>query len=114
MGFWPILPFAGLELLALGAALHACAQRGTDCEVISIHDSTVEVERGRRRPEWHYSFSRTWAHVVLERACSDWYPSRLLIRCKGREVEVGRFLNEQERIKLARELTQLIGSVAVV
>jgi len=64
------------------------------------------VEKGRRYPENQCTLARVWARVVLERCPKQWYPSRLLIRSHGRAVEVGTFLNEEERRRLAEELAQ--------
>ena len=97
MGLTLILPFSGLEIVALGAALYVCACRGGIQEVISIDYDNITVESGRVRPEQSETFKRAWAKVILERSWNSWYPSRLLIRSHGRQIEVGRFLNEQER-----------------
>ncbi len=104
-GLTYVLPFSGLEMLALGAALYVTAHRGGVQEVIIIGTETITVESGRQVPESHEEFSRAWANVVLERSWNSWYPSRLLIRSHGRQLEIGRFLNEQERQGLALELT---------
>ena len=106
LGYWPILPFAGLELLAVGAGLYVTARRGQMREVIDIDPDSVRIERGLYRPEQHWRVTRLWARVVLERCPKRWYPSRLLIRSHGRSVEVGRFLNEDERQHLATELSR--------
>lgn len=99
-----VLPFSGLEMALLGAAFYLSAWRGGMREVITIDQSAVAVESGRTAPERREEFHRQWAHVVLERPWNGWYPSRLLIRSHGRQVEIGRFLNEQERQGLAEQL----------
>ncbi len=104
IGLTLILPFSGLELLALGIAFYVCALRGDDREVITISDNTVIVESGRHYSATRQEFQRSWVNVALERSWNSWYPSRLLIRSHGREVEIGRCLNEQERQGLAQEL----------
>jgi uncharacterized membrane protein len=50
------------------------------------------------------TFQRHWARVVLKQSRGDWYPSRLLLHSHGRQVEVGRFLEEQERLHLGLRL----------
>jgi len=45
-GYWPVLPFAGLELLVLGIALWISMRRGAYREVISIYPDRIEVEKG--------------------------------------------------------------------
>ena len=103
-----ILPFAGLELLALGVVLYISAWRGGVREVISITDDKIKVESGRDVPETSCEFNKVWAQVVLEHSWHNWYPSKLYIRSHGRQIEVGRFLNEEERRGLAKELRRAI------
>ncbi len=107
-GLTLVLPFAGLELTALGAALYVSAWRGGKREVISITSDKVKVETGRDVPEQEYIFERSWVQVVLEKSWSSWYPSRLLLRSHGKQIEVGGFLNEEERQGLAIALRQAI------
>ena len=107
-GFVLVLPFAGLELMALGVGLYISACRGKSREVITISDNKVKVEIGRDKPEQCYEFERCWSQIVLQKPGNRWYPSRLLIRSHGRHVEVGGFLNEEERIGLARALRNTI------
>lgn len=107
-GFILILPFAGLELLALGIALYISARRGGVREVVTITAETVRIETGRNAPEQCHEFKRPWLQVVLRRSQNNWYPSRLLIRSHGRSVEIGRFLNEGERLSLAGQLRKMI------
>lgn len=109
LGFWPVLPFAGLEMLAVGAGLYAVARRGQVREVIYIDPQSVRIERGREAPDQQWQLARTWAKVVLERCPKQWYPSRLLIRSHGRSIEIGSFLNEDERQRLAHELGRDLG-----
>lgn len=104
IGLTLILPFSGLEMLALGAALYVTSRRGAVREVITINEKTVAVETGHTHPEQRHEFQRPWAKVILERSWSDWHPSRLLIRSHGQQLEIGRFLNEQERRGLAKVL----------
>ncbi len=106
LGLWLVLPFAGLEMLALGVGLYVVACRCYECEVISISGDSICIERGRDYPRQQWTLGRVWAQVVLERCPKAWYPSRLLIRSHGRSVEVGRFLQEEERERLAAELTR--------
>lgn len=112
LGFWPILPFAGLELAALGWALYHCARRGQWREVISIDADQVEVAAGRTRPERRWSANRHWTRVVLEPGRHRGHPTRLLLRSAGRAVEVGAFLTEEERLRLAGLLREALPRAA--
>lgn len=108
MGAWMIFPFAGLEMLALGAVLYICASRATRCELIEIDDRQVTVSKGRYQPAERLEFERQWARVWIRPSGHDWYPSELLIRSHGREVEVGGFLDEEERQGLAGRLAEIL------
>ena len=110
IGLTLILPFSGVELLALGAALYVTAWRGGTREVIIIEEDRIIVETGRNAPEQRQEFQRHWSRVILERSWNHWYPSRLLIRSHGRQLEIGRFLNEQERQGLAKELQRALNA----
>ncbi|MCK7581446.1 MAG: DUF2244 domain-containing protein [Chromatiales bacterium] len=108
MGFWLVLPFAGLELLVVGIGLYCVICRCHECEVICVAADSIRIERGRRRLSSGGCCLRTWAQVVLNGCSRQWYPSRLLIRAHGRTVEVGRFLVEEERRQLAQDLTRCL------
>ncbi|MFV8834480.1 DUF2244 domain-containing protein [Aquisalimonas sp.] len=111
-GFWPILPLAGLEVLALGAALYWSARRGDYREVIRVSPDRVRIEKGRRQPEQTWEFDRAWSAAELQRSPLRWYPARLVIRSGGDQVECGAFLTDEERESLARELLDCIGPMA--
>ena len=111
LGFWLVLPFAGLELGLLGYALWRCARRSHAREVISIQGSVIAVQRGCCMPEETTCLERNWAQVELARPEHRGYPSRLLIRSHGREVEVGGCLNEAERLQLAEDLRRWVNPV---
>ena len=111
LGFWPILPFAGLELLGLAAALYVTAKRSEQREVVRISKDKIEIERGRRHPEERVEMRSTWAKVLLKRPRTPLRESRLVISSHGSEVEVGPFLVEEERRHLAHALREAISSV---
>lgn len=108
-GFWPILPFAGLELLVVTVAFYCVGLAGRERQVVRIGVRTVEIEKGRRLPCTRIEIPRHWARVSLQRTRVAWYPSRLVIRSHGREVVIGEFLTEDERRTLAGDLAAHLG-----
>lgn len=110
-GFWPVLPFAGLEMALLGWALRASMKRGQRRETITVSESDVRVESRNASHYVEVVFPRHWASVKLRRPDSPLHPSRLTIESHGRRCEVGSFLTEQERRGLAQRLTRLIGRI---
>ncbi len=107
-GYWPVLPFAGLEMALLGWALHASLQRRHQRQTITVTDESVEVEEVDRERRERIVFQRYWARVKMRAAESPLHPSQLTIESHGRRCEIGRFLNEQERRSLAKRLRSLI------
>jgi len=107
-GYWPILPFAGLELLALGAALRWSLLQGQRRELISVEESRVLVRKTGRKRQSDFEFVRPWTRVELVEARATTWPRRLLLRSKGRAVEVGGFLTDSERASLGQRLAEII------
>jgi uncharacterized membrane protein len=110
LGYWPVLPFAGAEVLLLGWALHANMQRRFERETIHISDDEVVIEDVHASPP-RIVFPRHWARVKIRRPKSPLHRGQLVIESHGRGREVGKFLTEEERHQLAAELRQLIGDM---
>jgi uncharacterized membrane protein len=114
LGFWPILPFAGLEMLVLGWALHANMQRRFECESIDVTQTEVIIEHRSLkigRATHRIVFPRHWARVKIRSPKSPLHRGQLVIESHGRAREVGKFLTEEERRHLAAELRLLIGDM---
>jgi uncharacterized membrane protein len=110
-GLWPIFPFAGLEMAALGWALHLSMRRRHHSQIITVSDDQVAVETFDRKRHDRIVFPRHWAQVKLRRADTHLHPSRLTIESHGRSYEVGGFLTEEERRALAGRLMRTVGRV---
>lgn len=110
-GFWPILPFAGLEMVFLGWALRASMARRHHRQTITVTDSDVSIEVRDQMHSVQHVFPRHWAQVKLRRPASRLHPSRLTIESHGRQCELGHFLTEAERRGLALRLQGLIGRI---
>jgi uncharacterized membrane protein len=111
MGFWPVLPFAGLEMLILGVALRLSLARRHHRQTIVVSESDVAVQSIIGKIHSEVVFPRHWAQVKLRRSTSRLHPSRLVIESHGRQCAVGDFLTEEERSGLYGELVGLIGRV---
>lgn len=111
-GLWPVLPFAGLELLALGTGLYVSVRRNTYREVIRFAEETVTVEFGTlgRGVLATASLPRYWARAVLEAGGSAHAPTRLLLVYAAQRVSIGRCLTDEERERLYQRLRELLSS----
>jgi uncharacterized membrane protein len=110
-GFWPVLPFFGLEIALLGWALRVSLERRFHSQTITVTESQVSVESRERAHRAEVVFPRHWAQVKLRRPAASLHPSRLTIESHGRACELGSFLTEEERRGLALRLQRLIGRV---
>jgi uncharacterized membrane protein len=109
LGYWPVLPFAGAEMLLLGWALKTNMARRFERESISISETEVIIEGSGH--SGRIVFPRHWARVKIRRPKSTLHRGQLIIESHGRGHEVGKFLTEEERHQLAAELRRLIGSM---
>lgn len=107
-GFWPVLPFAGLEMLVLGWALAISLRNRHVVQRLAISDNEIQFDALSAGSVEHLVFPRQWAKVTLRAPHSALHPSRLLIESHGRACEIGRFLTEEERRGLAVRLKQLM------
>jgi uncharacterized membrane protein len=110
LGFWPVLPFAGAEMLLLGWALRANMQRRFERESIDVTETEVVIKYSLGTPR-RVVFPRHWARVKIRRPKSPLHRGHLVIESHGRAHEVGKFLTEEERRHLAAELRRLIGDM---
>lgn len=110
-GFWPVMLFAVLEILALAWAVRASMRSGMVYETITITDDSVTIAHHERGHDRLAVFPRHWARVTLHAPLAALHPSRLLLESHGRACEVGRFLTEDERHSLATRLKQLVGNM---
>lgn len=108
-GFWPVLPFAGLELAALGVALRASLRHGRTREVIRVDEDSVLLQQTGPGRMTEHRFARPWTRVELQHAENASWPSRLIMQSGGRRIEIGAFLTEDEKSSLRTRLAELLG-----
>ena len=110
-GAWMVLPFAGVEVVLIFLIFYFVVYRHTnDHELVIIEGETVSVISHKGNSQTHCEFPRYWARLKLERNEHRWYPSRLMLGCYGRFVEIGSGLGEKERKALAQRLKDMMVS----
>jgi uncharacterized membrane protein len=110
-GFWPVLPFAGLEFVVLWLALRHSMRRGRRRESIAITRDYVIINSQLGVQQANTRFARHWTKVKLRAPQSALHPSRLCLESQGHACEVGGFLTDDERRVLAIRLQQLVGNM---
>lgn len=109
LGAWLVLPLAGLEFVVLASGFYLSAVAGHTREVVDIQGPVLRVLHGRRHLAEVASLPTNWTRVELKRDPRGWYPSRLLLCCHGKGIEIGSKLVEAEREALAGKLDDNLG-----
>jgi uncharacterized membrane protein len=96
-GAWLILPFAGLEVLLLGAAFVLYGRHAADYERIELERGRLTIEVSDAERVARYELDARRARVCVEK-------ERVVLRGAKEELELGRHLDAEARVELAAEL----------
>lgn len=103
LGYWLMLPFAGLEIGLLAWAFERMRAHDADYESITIQGQRLILEwcdAGHTcRREWNTYWTR--AECVCEH---HQHVCRLCVISHGEAVELGRYLDDEGRIQLAQTI----------
>jgi uncharacterized membrane protein len=114
-GLWLVLPFVGLELLAVAAAFIGYGRHAADFERIELDAGRVQVERHEGIAVVRTQLAAPWTRVELDECGrGPLRRVRLFMVAHGRRVEVGRHLPDARRRSLAQELKQALHLAATV
>ena len=102
-----VLPFASLELLAVGIAFAVYSRHATDGEKIYLHGAqlVVELENGGRLERQEFRRES----VRVEPRADD--RSLIEVSGQGRSIRVGRYVRPELRPVLAREIRMALRGV---
>jgi uncharacterized membrane protein len=95
-----VMPFASLEILAVGAALLVYSRHATDRERIRLRPGRLTVEHVFGRRVERAEFAPAWVRIEPE------HGERSLIELsgQGQRITVGRYVRPELRRQLAEEL----------
>lgn len=103
-GAWMILPFMGLEVMLLGAALWYVNWKCSHQQVITLDEDTLAIDKGillpRRR--WRFAAGDTSVSVLDAPYPND--PPRVTLCSAGQQVDIGEFLGHEELAELLSRL----------
>jgi len=105
LGLWMVLPFVGLELVAVAVAFLCYGRHAADAERIELANDKLTVERveADRSRRWEFDPRRVRVEVD-ERGKGLGVRVRVRLTSRGEQIEVGRHLLDEKRAVLAREL----------
>lgn len=107
-GAWPIIGFLGLDALALWWALSASLKSGKAFEEVTLWRDELEIRhvtaRGRER---RHAFNPFWVRLNVDRDFED-RVTRLVLRMRSEELEIGAFLNPDDKESFATVFGQAL------
>jgi uncharacterized membrane protein len=106
LGLWMVLPFVGLELLAVAVAFLCYGRHAADAERIELAGGKVEAARRQR---WEFDQERVRVEVE-EQGTGRGGRARVWLASRDEQVEIGRHLQDGKRTALARELRRALQS----
>ncbi len=101
---WGLLPFLLLTVLGLWLAIQTNYRARSAFEVLTLSGSQARLihhSPGKQQQEW--SCNRYWARPEMHMTGGP-VPHYVTLVGDGREVEIGAFLSEEERISLYDDL----------
>lgn len=99
-GAWLVLPFTGIELLAVGVAFVIHARHAVDYEHIRFFPNRLVIEQVSAEQLTQFEFNPRWVRVEQGTSLRD--PIKLVSR--GQAVVVGLHLAHHRRAQFANEL----------
>lgn len=97
LGAWLILPFAGLEVLLLGAAFVLQARHATDYERIELDGRRLRIEVAEAARVSRYEMDACRVRIDAD-------GGRVMLCGPSEALEIGRHLDAQTRAQFARAL----------
>lgn len=106
MGAWVVLPFAGLEVGLFAFLMYKVSKFTYSQQVIRVAPHKVTIEWGIQKVEERHEFSRDNLYVYYWEADEGWHLPRISLSQAHNKVEIGSFLNLDDREKLKTQLEQ--------
>jgi uncharacterized membrane protein len=108
IGLWMILPFAGIEVLALLIVMYRVSKKCYRKEVISLNTETITVEQGQDKPHTHWHSELFWTRLIVQSSGHPWHSDKLYLRGRYDQIEIGAFLNDEDKRALVKELRNYV------
>jgi len=98
-GLFLVMPFSGIEVLFVSLCLYLVYKHYTRCEVLYFTSDTIIIESGEHTADKHIEYQRYWSKFHIDNKGNYDIP-RLSINSKGKETEIGDFLNYRDKLVL--------------
>ncbi len=107
-GYWMILLFSALEMCVVSGCFYLIVRRAQQQQVVEFTPEHIRVEAGRRNREVSIRWQRFFTKILVQPAKHPWYDTQVQLRCRDQAVELGPFLNAEEKQQLVSDLQVLV------
>ncbi|WP_417687308.1 DUF2244 domain-containing protein [Roseibium sp.] len=110
IGAWPVFGFFGLDVLLIWYAFRRNYASANAFEEVSVSATEIIIRKvgpGRRHQE--YRFNPYWARLTMTRI-EDEGVTKLCLSSRGEAVDLGNFLNPEDRTSFAGALANALAN----
>lgn len=108
LGAWPVVGFLGLEALILWWALSVSRKSGDAYEEVTLWSDSLEVRHVTAKgKENRHAFNPFWVRLHIDKDFEQ-RVTRLALRNRGEELEIGAFLNPDDKATFATVFGQAL------
>ena len=107
-GYWPVLLIAVIQMALVVWILVRAWKQSWVTEWIVVGPERIEVTHRRHKVNRHNVLQTAWAIVELKMPRVAWYGPCVVLRSRSQTLELGRFLTQEERSQLVRDLRSAI------
>lgn len=104
-GLWLVLPYAGLECLALGLAYFWLKKQANDFEMIYLENDQIVFESSFSGVHQKVMFNRYWIQISIEQIKAN--RIKVFVGSHGNKLEVGRLLPSVKKRELMNQIKLL-------
>lgn len=112
LGIWMILPFAGLEVVALAAGLYYASWKLHYQQHLTIDADTLKIEKGVYRPKGVWQWQKQQVYLKIVPAKHDWSAAELSLHHHNQNhsetIEIGSFLGKDDTLELIDVLSNYL------
>ena len=106
LGATLILPFAGLEIFFVSLGFYANFKWSRQKEIIYLSHSKIKIEKGRIFRDFVWEEFRAFVKFQIKKTNNE--TNQLFFSSKGKHIEVGNFLNQEQKEDLIKEIRSAI------
>lgn len=108
LGAWPVVGFLGLDAILLWWALSASRKSGDAFEEVTLWPDSLEVRHvSAKGRENHHAFNPFWVRLHVDKDYEQ-RVTRLALRNRQEELEIGAFLNPDDKASFASVFGQAL------